>query len=157
MKNFENTCDSSLVDRFWDKELEPDEQDRVREHIKKCAACQKTLQGRQRVSGLFHAGLKAALSQTDLEGLEETILDLAQQRRTPWWMGLRALLISKRVLIPAAAMALILMVFFSVRKPPESLPATSAGVISFAGESESDMIMYAPKTNMTIIWYKESS
>ena len=156
MKKLHDGCDQSLIDRFFDKELGQDEYARISKHLSSCPSCQKTLQENKAISALFKTRLNKEFSQTNLDDLEDRVLDLIQKKRTRWWEKLGGLFVPKRLLIPAAAMAAILL-FFSITRQPALVSAPSAIVKSFSGEVSSVMIIETPKSRNTIIWYSESS
>ena len=156
MKKAHIECDQSLLDRFFDKELGQDEYDLVRKHLKACPTCQKALQKNQAISTLFRASLDREISHAGLDRLEERVLDLVRQEEVPWWRRFAEQFILKRPLIPATALALFAL-FFIIERGPVSVSDPSAIVKSFSGETSSVMIIEAPKSGQTIIWYKETS
>ena len=156
MKKLHNGCDQTLIDLYFDNELGQDEHARFSEHISHCPSCQKALRDNQAISTLFKSGLDKEVSQANLDALEERVLDLIRKKRSPWWRKVIDLFVSKKLLIPAAAMA-VMLIFFSIIRQPAPVSVPSAIVKSFSGDVSSVMIIETPKSRNVIIWYNESS
>jgi anti-sigma factor RsiW len=99
------TCDPDLLNRFFDKELGPDESARVAHHLKYCRTCQASLRDSQSVSALLRTSLEEAVAHINFEELEQGVVALIQSKRRPWWMKLRDQFVSKKFYVPAAAIA----------------------------------------------------
>jgi anti-sigma factor RsiW len=145
-----------MLSRFFDQELGPDERSRIDKHLRYCPACKKVLRANQSISTFLKAGLEEELSHADVEEFEERVLDLIQKKGVPWWMKLRALLMSKKFYVPAAAVATVLILFFSVVRRPAPESGPSAIIKSFTGEISSVMIIHTPKSHQTILWFNET-
>ena len=156
MKKFGNECDPSLIDRFFDKELSHDEHTRIMKHLTDCSVCQKRVQDNQAISALFKASLDKEISQTNFDGLEERAVDLVRKKEIAWWKKFIDLSLPRKLVIPAAAMAAILL-FFCLTRNPVPVSAPSAIVTSFSGEVSSVIIIETPKSRQTIVWYTEPS
>jgi len=156
MKKAHVECDQNLIDRFFDRELGQDEYHRIGKHLEDCPTCQKMLRDNQAISTLFRASLDREISRAGLDRLEESVLDLVRQKKAPWWKRFAEQFVLKRPLIPATAVALVAL-FFIIERGPVRGSDPSAIVKSFSGETSSVMIIEAPKSRQTIIWYKETS
>ncbi len=156
MKKIGNECDPTLIDRFFDKELDQDEHARISKHLAHCSLCQKRVQDNQVISALFKAGLDKELSQTNFDGLEERMVGLVRNKEIVWWKKFIDLSLPKKLVVPIAAMAAILL-FFCLTRNPSPVSAPSAIVKSFSGEVSSVMIIETPKSRQTIVWYTEPS
>jgi anti-sigma factor RsiW len=156
MKPDRNSCDPALLSRFLDQELGPDDRARIDKHLKHCPACRRVLRGDQSISALFKTGLKEELSHAEFEESEERVFDLIRSKGIPWWMKVTDLFRSKRFYVPAAAMATVLILVFSVVKRPASKSGPSAIVSSFKGDVASVMILETRKSQQTILWFNES-
>ncbi|MCP4664758.1 MAG: zf-HC2 domain-containing protein [Deltaproteobacteria bacterium] len=156
MKKVPTKCEPALVSRFSDGELGPEEHALLSSHLRDCASCQKTHRENQALSALFKASLEGELSQVNLHAFEQGVMDKIQAGNSPWWMGFRDLLAPKKILIPAAAMAAMLVLFFSLMRPLAPVTAPSAIINSFTGEVSSVMIIETPKSRQTIIWFNEA-
>ena len=152
-----STCDPILLGRYMDGEFGPDEQDSVLLHLKDCPSCQEELRQNEALSTLFRNSLDEQFSQIDFSGLEKNVLAQVRKKRTPWWINLNDLFFSKKLLVPAAAMAAMVVLFFSLARQPVLSPVPSAIVKSLRGEMSSVIILETPKTNQTIIWFNETS
>ncbi|UCD86600.1 MAG: zf-HC2 domain-containing protein, partial [Desulfobacterales bacterium] len=62
MTTDQTSCDLTMLSRFFDQELGPDEQSRIDKHLKYCPASQKVLRANQSISTLRRAGLEEELS-----------------------------------------------------------------------------------------------
>jgi anti-sigma factor RsiW len=156
MTTDQTSCDSIMLSRFFDKELGPGEHARIDKHLKYCPACQKVLRANQSISSLLSTGLEEALSHADVEDFEERVLDLIQRKRVRWWMKLTALFMCKKFYVPAAAVATVLILFFSFVRRPAPEPGPSAIIKSFTGEISSVMIIQTPQSHQTILWFNET-
>jgi anti-sigma factor RsiW len=156
MKMDHNCCDPAVLSRFLDKELGPDEHCRIDKHLKYCPACQKVLRANQSISTFLRAVLEEELSHADVEDFEEGVLDRIQRKGVPWWMKLRSLFLSKKFYVPAAAMATVLILLFSVVRRPAPEPGPSAIINSFKGDVASVMILETRKSHQTILWFNEN-
>ncbi len=148
-------CDPILLCHYFDRELGPEDKEKVDEHLKTCPSCQKALQDHQLISAHFKADLKAKLSKTNLDLLEKSVLNRVQDRRVFWWTKISDLLFLKRVYIPTTAVAAALVIFFTVLYYPASPSGPSAIVTSLTGQSSSVMIFETLNTQQTILWFKE--
>jgi len=154
--NSHKDCDPALIERFFDNELGPDEHQRVSKHLKSCPSCQKVLRDNQAISTLFKSSFNKELSQTNLDDLEERVVDLIRKKSVPWWKKISDLFVSRKLLIPATAMAAIL-IFITLTRQPAPVSDPSAIIKSFSGDVSSVMIIETPKSRQTVIWYNESS
>ncbi len=156
MKKARTKCDQALVSRFYDGETGPEEHARLSSHVRDCAYCQKTHQENQALSALFKAGLEEELSRVNIHSLEQGVMDEIQAAQAPWWLGFKDILAQKKLILPAAAMAAMFVLFFSLLRPIAPVTAPSAIINSFTGEVSSVMIIETPKTRQTIIWFNET-
>lgn len=157
MSKYQNTCDQMLLSRFFDRELEPDEQTRVHEHIKSCPSCQKMHRENQSVSDFFRAGMDDVVSQIRFDALESKMLEQIREKQISWQTRLRLFFSSRRFLIPITAMAAMLFIFFSLTvKTPISVAAPSALITSFTGDISSVMFLETRESHQTIIWIQET-
>lgn len=156
MKTDQTTCDDSLLNRFFDRELGPDECTRISEHLKDCPSCQKALRGDRSISTAFKTHLGKELSRTNLEKVEERVLTLIQSKEVSWWTKAKDLLFSKKFYVPATGIAAILILFFSYSRQPRSTSSPSAIINSFKGDVASVMILETRNSHQTILWFDET-
>ncbi|MDM8551666.1 zf-HC2 domain-containing protein [Desulfobacterales bacterium HSG2] len=141
-------CDPILLSQFFDHELEPEEYDRVSEHVRDCLSCRKSLLDNQSLSGFFRAGLGKTVARTRFDNLEERVLSQVRNRKPQ--IG------NWKFLIPAAAMVAILFLVFPLTGPRVSVSGPSAIVESLTGDTSSVMILETPESRQTIIWFNET-
>jgi hypothetical protein len=156
MKMDQKTCDSNLLNRFFDEELGPDEFARMTHHLKYCPSCQEVLRHNRSVSKLLRTGFDEALAPIDFKALEQGVLALIHKKRGPWWMKFKDQLVSKKFYIPAAAVATGLVLLFALVTGPAPAPGPSAIIDSLEGGVGSVMILETEKAHHTILWFSES-
>ncbi|MFH1935117.1 MAG: anti-sigma factor [Pseudomonadota bacterium] len=156
MKKAHHECDEELIGRYFDGEVSREEYDRFSGHLKDCPSCQKILQDNQAISTVFRDSLESDVSQADFGVLETRVLDQIRQKENPWWKRLAKRFSSIRILIPATALAALIL-FFAITRSPTTISGPSAIIEAFSGEVSSVMIIETPKSRQIIIWYKETS
>ncbi|MBL7171511.1 MAG: anti-sigma factor [Pseudomonadota bacterium] len=156
MKKGHHECDAELIGRYFDGEISQEEYDSISRHLKDCPSCQKILQDNQAISTLFRDSLEREVSQASFAALETRVLDRIREKENPWRERLTKLLFSNKLLIPATAVAALIL-FFAIQRAPTTVPDPSAIIEAFSGEVSSVIIIETPKSRQTIIWYKESS
>ena len=156
MKKAHHHCDEELIHRYFDGELSREEHTRISSHLEGCPSCQKILQDNQAISTIFRDNLEREVSQADFGVLETRVLDQIRQKENPWWERITKLFFSNKLLIPATALAALIL-FFAITREPTTISGPSAIIEAFSGEVSSVMIIETPKSHQTIIWYKETS
>ena len=151
------SCDFKILDRFFDRELEPDASVAISEHMEHCHTCKEEFQGNQIVSSLLKAGVQEELSRANLQEVEERVLTLICTKKGPWWVQFKDLCLSKKLYVPAAAMAVALIMFFHVMRTPTPVSGPSAIIDSLQGNFASVMILETQKSRQTILWIHEAS
>jgi hypothetical protein len=157
MKMDQTTCDPTLLNRFFDEELGPDEYAPMIHHLKSCPSCQKAFRDNQSVSSLLKAGVDGALAHVSLEELEEAAVALIHRKGAPWWMRLGNLLVSRKFYVSATAMATGLVLFFALVRGPAPVPGPSALINSFEGDVASVMILETQRSHQTVLWFSENA
>ncbi len=156
MKKAYGECDEELIGRYLDGEISQEEYDRISIHLKDCPSCQKILRDNQDISTVLREVLGREVSQADFADLETRVLGQIRQKENPWWERISKLVFSAKLLIPASAIAALIL-FFAITRGPATISGPSAVIEAFSGEVSSVMIIETPKSRQTIIWYKESS
>ena len=156
MKKAHHDCDEELIGRYLDGEVSQEEYDRISRHLKDCSSCQKILQDNQAISTVFRDTREKEISKVSFAALETRFLDRIRQKENPWWDPLAKLVFSYKLLMPATALAAIIL-FFVITRSPTTLSAPSAIIEAFSGEVSSVMLIETPNSRQTIIWYKETS
>ncbi|MBW1896198.1 MAG: zf-HC2 domain-containing protein [Deltaproteobacteria bacterium] len=156
MTTGQQTCDLTLLDRFVDQEVGPEEQAQISEHLGQCPSCQKALQDLRAISTLFKTSMERGILYGRLEDLEEQVMTRIHGTRVSWWLRLKELLFSKKLYIPAAAAAAVAL-FVYLTMPSAPVRGPSAIINSFTGEITSVMIIETPRSRQTILWFHETS
>ena len=131
MKKDKMLCDPTLLSRFIDEEIEPDQYIMISNHIKHCPSCLEFLQENHSLSTFFKKFLEKELSHIHVEDVEEQVLDLIKRERVTWWIKLRDFFASKRFYVPATTMATVLLIFLTLSRYPATVCEPSAIVNSF--------------------------
>ncbi len=153
MKDEFKICNTELISRFFDKELDAGEYARVAGHIRTCPACRKSLDEFATLSGDIKSHLTGS-TEPDSARLEENVLKAIERKEAPWWIKSKEVLLSKKVLIPASVIASFVFIFFTLfYNPPVSGP--SAIITSLSGGGSSVVILETPQTRQTILWFNE--
>ena len=148
-------CDPDLISRFYDGELGVEEQLKVSEHLKGCASCEKLLREFRSVSVHFRAEYTETPSHADFEEIGGKVLNRIKRKKAFQIPNLKESFFSKRIYIPLAAAATVVLVLFSVFNIMGPNPGPSAIVNSFTGQVSSVMILETPGTHHTIVWFSE--
>jgi anti-sigma factor RsiW len=138
-----------------DGELGTDEMAQVQRHLEDCPACQREFRELKAISTRFKSELDSVLSKVYPLNLEQQVWEQIQKKRVPWWTRLGDLLVTKRFLVPATAVAAMFILFFMLIGHPTQVSGPSAIVDSFSGEISSAMILETPRSRQTIIWFTE--
>jgi anti-sigma factor RsiW len=153
----QGTCDPTLLGRFLDQELGPEERDQLTSHLEDCLSCQRALQDQEAISTIFRTSLEAKIPNRQLVDLEARVLTRIRGSHVSWWVKLKERLGSKKFYIPAAAAAAAMAIFVYSTKPTAPPPGPSAVINSFTGEITSVMILETPRSRQTILWFHETS
>jgi hypothetical protein len=151
------TCDFSMLNRFLDRELEPDESVAINEHLEQCHTCREELRSNQLASSLLKASVEEELSRTNFQEVEERVIALIRAKRGLWWIHLKNLFLSKKLYVPAAAVAAMLVMFLYLARTPIPASGPSAIIDSLQGDFASVMILETQKSRQTILWIHETS
>jgi anti-sigma factor RsiW len=147
------TCDPTLLSRFFDGELDAEEGAEVAEHVTHCATCRARLEELKTLSEDIRSFLSERGEQ-ESPGLEQKVIKAIQRDKAPGWMKAKAMILSKRVLIPVSAAACGVVIFFSLFYSP-AVSGPSAIVTSLSGSGSSVFILETPRTRQTILWFDE--
>jgi len=151
------SCDPKMLSRYYDGELDPEASGRLKKHMMECSACREEFEALKGVS----EQIKAHVSEIPdagppMDSVEDSAINRIRGLSISPWEKLREVLLSKRTIIPAAVVASLVVVLFSVLQP--RMPAgPSAIVTSLSGDMASVIIMEAPDTGHTILWFTEAS
>lgn len=157
MKMRTDECDPTLVSRFYDGELDSKKYDRVEAHIGICPQCGKMLEELKILSERVKAHISGNQHlNSRLISVEDRVIDRIRRKDSIPWESIRSALLSKKAWIPAAAIASLTLVFFTLFRTP-SVSGPSAIITSLSGDTSSVIIMETPDTGHTILWFTEAS
>jgi len=147
-------CDSELISRYYDGELGQVERSQVENHILVCASCKKILEDLKAISSQYGAHLARQSVGVDTRETEEHVLDRLQRAEAPWWAKVKDTFLSKKILVSATATACVALLLITVLRVPVP-DSPSAIVTSVSGDVSSIIILEAPETRQTILWFNE--
>jgi hypothetical protein len=150
-------CDPKMLDRFFDRELESDASVAISGHVEHCHACKEEIRGNQFVSSLLRAGVEEERSRANFQEVEERVIALIRKKRSLWWIHLKNLCLSKKLFVPATAVAAMFVMFFYLARTPTRASGPSAIIDSLQGDFASVMILETRKSRQTILWIHETS
>jgi anti-sigma factor RsiW len=147
-------CNSELISRYYDGELGQAERSQVESHILVCPSCNKTLEDLKRISDQYGVHLAHQTAGIDTRETEKHVLDRLRREKAPWWAKAKETLLSKKTLISATATAVVAVLLITVLRVPVP-DSPSAIVTSVSGDVSSIIILEAPETHQTILWFNE--
>jgi hypothetical protein len=151
------TCDSSILNQFFDRELGSEESAKMSGHIEHCRTCKQELRDNRFVSSLLKAGVEQEIARVNLQEVEERVTALIRSKKRLWWVHLKSLCLSKKLYVPAAAVTAMLVMFFHLARTPTPASGPSAIIDSLQGDFASVMILETRKSRQTILWIQEAS
>jgi hypothetical protein len=157
MKKEKGVCQYKRIQEYFDGELSSFESDRLKNHLKSCTTCKKWLEEMEFVSRMYKTRI-TEFSEASGGFFEEARLigGINRKRRYSFFSG-TGLVFKKRFIIPIAAAAIALFVFFvPMGKMGKETAVPSAIVSYFSGNVKDVVIMETPETRQTIIWYQEN-
>jgi len=146
-------CDTELISRYYDKDLNPEEYSDIKAHIDSCKTCRKSLAE----YGCLADSLKTTFNEAfenDTLKIENRIIESIRRKKRAWWLRLADQFLTKRILIPAvmtAAIAIFITTFYI-----ENTDQRPGAIITSLSSSESVVIMQTEKTHQPIIWIIEN-
>jgi anti-sigma factor RsiW len=147
-------CDSELISRYYDGELGQAERSQVENHILVCASCKKILEDLKAISSQYGAHLARQSVGVETRETEEHVLDRLRRAEAPWWAKMKDTFLSKKILVSATATACVALLLIAVLRVPVP-DSPSAIVTSVSGDVSSIIILEAPETRQTILWFNE--
>ena len=147
-------CDSELMSRYYDGELGQAERSQVESHILVCPSCKKVLEDLKAISSQYGAHLAHQSAGTDARKTEKHILERLRREEAPWWAKAKETLLLKKTLVSATATVGVALLLITVLRAPVP-DSPSAIVTSVSGDVSSIIILEAPETRQTILWFNE--
>jgi anti-sigma factor RsiW len=147
-------CDSELISRYYDGELGQVERSQVESHILVCSSCKKILEDLKAISSQYGAHLTHKSVGVDTQETEKHVLDRLRRAETPCWVKVKDTFLSKKILVSATATACVALLLITVLRIHVA-DSPSAIVTSVSGDVSSIIILEAPETHQTILWFNE--
>ncbi len=147
-------CNSELINRYYDGELGQAERSQVESHILVCPSCRKILEDLKAISDQYGVHLAHQSVGVNIHETEKRVLDRLRREEAPWWAKAKETFLSKKALFSATATAGVALLFIAVLQTPVH-DSPSAIVTSVSGDVSSIIILEAPETHQTILWFNE--
>jgi len=152
------TCNSAQLDRYLDREIEPEDQALVTAHLKHCPRCQEIVRQSRSIAHLLRAGVQEELAQVDLRAVETRVLAHIDPSAVPFRSRLLRIFLSRRFFVPVSALGAGLALLIMVMTFSTSVSvAPSAIVSSLKSDADAVMIFETPGSRQTVIWFHESN
>ena len=153
---------SGLLERYFDRDVTDQEKRFVEDHLQDCQACQDELRSLEELQTLLKAPVDEAARQEDFAWVWQKIEREIQAREKPSWReSIRAWLglffpSRRRVLIPAVAVALLIIAITSPLFFKETPSQLDSSVVVYLESDTNNVMVYEPeKENVTVIWLFE--
>jgi anti-sigma factor RsiW len=147
-------CNSELINQYYDGELDQAERSQVESHILVCPSCRKILEDLKAISDQYGVHLAHQSVGVDTHETEKHVLARLRKEEAPWWAKAKETLFSKKALFSATATAGVALLLIAVLQTPVH-DSPSAIVTSVSGDVSSIIILEAPETHQTILWFNE--
>jgi hypothetical protein len=126
----------------------------VESHILACPTCNKILEDLKEVSDLYRVHIAHQSVGIETRETEKHVLDQLRKEEAPWWTKVKDTFLSKKILVSATATAAVALLLITVLRVPAP-DSPSAIVTSISGDVSSIIILEAPETHQTILWFNE--
>lgn len=147
-------CNWELISRYHDGELGRMERSQVENHLLSCPSCSRFLEDLRGIADQYGGHLANQSAGIDTRQAERHVLDRLRREQSPWWTKAKKAFSLRKPLIPVTATAVMgLLLFMVLRAPVPDSP--SAIVASVSGDVSSIIILEAPETRQTILWFNE--
>lgn len=156
------TSVSTLLEKFFDREVTEDERALVEGHLQECHDCQQALKLMEDLRFAIKAPVEEAVSSEHFPWMWERIQkEMRSQERWAWHKTIRAWIFPssffrKRIWVPAtvaAAIALLIASHFFFQKTPSS---GGFSVVEYVeSQTHNVMIYQLDQGRMTVIWLLE--
>lgn len=154
MTNSKIICDTELISRYLDNELEQDESVRVKTHIAGCESCRAKLNDYGKIGADLNS-LVLAKTGASTGVVEEKVLDSIRRKNNTGLKGWKDVILSRKTLVPVGLAASIMLIFLTFFNNPAPVGPTAI-VSSFSGSGSSVVILETTETRQTIIWFGEN-
>jgi anti-sigma factor RsiW len=146
---------ASLLEKYVDGELRPEERVPVEEHVKGCHRCQRELQELTALRSHLREAVEAGVADAPLAGIWEGVAERLENPTVMekiWWAG-KALFYPFRPL-KALAWGAALVIIFLLTLPFVTAPPTPRVVVESV-ESEGSVMIFQGEDEIAIVWFFE--
>jgi hypothetical protein len=152
---------TELLEKYFDREVTDEERSLVDTHLVDCHACRDLLKSMEKMRDLVKAPVEEAVGEEDFPWVWQKIeRGIREDGRPAFWETLKQwlqipLVSRRRVWIPAAAMAMILLIALPLffKKNP-SYPSLS--VVEYVESATNNVMVFElENSNVTVIWLFE--
>jgi anti-sigma factor RsiW len=149
---------SELLEKYFDQEVTDEEKSLVDAHLVDCHACRDLLRSMEKMRDLVKAPVEEASGKEDFQWVWQKVeRGLRREEKPAFWETLQRWLqipplSKKRVWIPAAAMAMILLITLSLffKKNPSY---QSVSVVEYIESDTNNVMVYESEdSKVTVIW-----
>lgn len=151
--NSEIICGTELISRYYDKDLNPEENSKIKTHMDSCEKCSKLLSEYRGLTDKIELTFNEAAEHDTLE-VENRIIESIKREKRAWWVRLADQIFAKKILIPAvmtASIAILVTTFYIDNSDQEP-----GAIITSLSSSGSVVIMHTEKRHQPIIWVSEN-
>lgn len=152
---------SELLERYFDQEVTDEERSLVDSHLVDCHPCRDLLSSMEKMRDLVKAPVEEAVQEEGFQWVWQKIeRGIREGERPTFWETLQpwlqiSPLLRRKVWIPAAAMAMILLVTLPLlfKKNPSY---QSASVVEYIESETNNVMVYESEdSKVTVIWLFE--
>ncbi len=161
MKNYCSSV-SRLLEKYFDQEVTEEERSLVESHLQDCPGCRDALRLMERVRNLIKDPVEEAVGREDFPWVWEKIeRGIQVEERPATWGFLRSWLdmthlFKKRVMIPAVAAAVILILATAPLLFKKTTSYPSPSVVEYVESPTYNVMVYeSENSKMTVIWLFE--
>ena len=154
MADSQAICDTELISRYFDNELNGDDLEKVKSHIESCESCRRKSSEYADIKTGFNSLIDIPINETDRE-IEEKLIASIRNKKSRGFFGWIETVLSKKALVPAGLAASVMIIFMTFFNTPEPAGPTAI-VSSLSGTGSRISILETPETRQTIIWISEN-
>jgi anti-sigma factor RsiW len=152
---------SELLEKYFDQEVTDKERSLVDTHLVECHACRDLLRSMEKTRDLIKAPVEEAVGEEGFQWVWQKIeRGIREEERPAFWETLQrwlqiSPLLKRKVWIPAAAMAIILLITLPLlfKKNPSY---QNASVVEYVESATNNVMVYeSENSKVTVIWLFE--
>jgi hypothetical protein len=152
---------SKLLEKYFDQEMTDEERSFVEAHLLDCRACQDVLRSMEELRHLVRAPVEEAVQKEDFQWIWQKIeRGIRLEERPTFWENLRSWLqisplLQKKVWIPAAAVAILLILTIPLFFKKSSSLLDQSVIEYVESQTHNVMIYESENKKVTVIWLFE--